>query len=104
MFDISHQFASDEGYSSERDPRENVTSTRYSVELAAEAALPTEFGDFRISGFRSLTSDEEFVAVSMGRLEPEAPTLARVHSQCLAGDVFGSTKCDCGQQLREAMK
>ncbi len=74
------------------------------VERVAEAKLPTEFGEFRIIGYRSLISDEEFVVLARGQLRPERPTLARIHSQCLTGDVFGSTKCDCGQQLREAMR
>ena len=70
----------------------------------AEANLPTEFGPFRIIGFRSTTSDEEFVALVKGDLEPERPTLVRIHSQCLTGDVFHSLKCDCGPQLQRAME
>jgi 3,4-dihydroxy 2-butanone 4-phosphate synthase/GTP cyclohydrolase II len=75
-----------------------------SIELVAEAKLPTEFGEFRLIGYRSLTSDEEFVVLARGRFSSDAPTLIRIHSQCLTGDVFGSTKCDCGQQLKAAMK
>jgi 3,4-dihydroxy 2-butanone 4-phosphate synthase/GTP cyclohydrolase II len=75
-----------------------------SVKRVAEAKLPTEFGDFRIIGYRSLTSDEEFIVLVRGVLDAEIPTLVRIHSQCMTGDVFGSTKCDCGQQLRSAMK
>ena len=74
------------------------------VERVAEARLPTEFGEFRIVGYRSLNSDEEFVALARGELSGECPTLVRIHSQCLTGDVFGSTKCDCGRQLRRAME
>lgn len=74
------------------------------VERVAEALLPTEFGEFRIIGYRSLNSNEEFVALVRGELRNDRPTLVRIHSQCLTGDVFGSTKCDCGQQLRTAMK
>lgn len=70
----------------------------------AEANLPTEFGPFKIIGFRSTTSDEEFVALVKGDLEPEPPTLVRIHSQCLTGDVFHSLKCDCGPQLQRAME
>jgi 3,4-dihydroxy 2-butanone 4-phosphate synthase / GTP cyclohydrolase II len=79
-------------------------SRRSSVERVAEAALPTEFGAFRIIGYRSVTSDEEFVVLTRGTMQAERPTLVRIHSQCLTGDVFGSTKCDCGQQLQAAMK
>ena len=74
------------------------------VERVAEACLPTEFGEFRIIGYRSLNSDEEFVALARGELRGEYPTLVRIHSQCMTGDVFGSVKCDCGRQLRAAME
>jgi 3,4-dihydroxy 2-butanone 4-phosphate synthase / GTP cyclohydrolase II len=74
------------------------------VERVAEARLPTELGEFRIIGYRSLISSEEFVILARGNFQAERPTLARIHSQCLTGDVFGSTKCDCGQQLQAAMK
>jgi GTP cyclohydrolase II len=74
------------------------------VERVAEARLPTEFGEFRIIGYRSLNSTEEFVALARGELRGECPTLVRIHSQCMTGDVFGSVKCDCGRQLRAAMK
>jgi 3,4-dihydroxy 2-butanone 4-phosphate synthase/GTP cyclohydrolase II len=77
---------------------------RKTVERVAEANLPTELGEFRIIGYRSLVSAEEFVVLTRGQLQKEKPTLARIHSQCLTGDVFGSTKCDCGQQLEAAMK
>ncbi len=73
------------------------------VELVAEARLPTEHGDFRILGFRSALDGEEIVALVYGDLAPDRPTLARVHSQCLTGDVFGSVRCDCGRQLEAAL-
>ena len=75
-----------------------------SVERVAEAKLPTEWGDFKIAGYRSLTSSEEFVVLFKGELRPDVPTLVRIHSQCLTGDVFGSMKCDCGQQLHRTMQ
>lgn len=74
------------------------------VARVAEARLPTDFGEFRIIGYRSLTSNEEFVVLVQGELRTDQPSLVRIHSQCLTGDVFGSTKCDCGQQLRKAME
>ena len=86
----------------------NSTADRHvatkTVEKVAEARLPTETGEFRIIGFRSLVSTEEFVALVKGELRPDRPTLVRVHSQCMTGDVFGSLKCDCGRQLNAAMK
>jgi GTP cyclohydrolase II len=75
-----------------------------SIQKVAEARLPTEIGEFRIAGYRSTISDEEFVCLSKGDLSAEIPTLVRIHSQCLTGDVFGSTKCDCGPQLRRALE
>src|SRR6266850_2966565 len=75
-----------------------------SVERVATANLPTEWGDFKIAGYRSRISDEEFVVLFKGEMLPEVPTLVRIHSQCLTGDVFGSTKCDCGRQLHRTME
>jgi 3,4-dihydroxy 2-butanone 4-phosphate synthase/GTP cyclohydrolase II len=74
------------------------------IERVADARLPTEFGEFRIIAYRSLISNEEFVVLARGELRRDQATLVRIHSQCLTGDVFGSVKCDCGQQLRTAMK
>src|SRR3954454_121885 len=75
-----------------------------SVERVATANLPTETGSFKIAGYRSLVSDEEFVVLYKGNMSAEVPTLVRIHSQCLTGDVFGSIKCDCGPQLHKAME
>lgn len=75
-----------------------------SVEKVAEAKLPTEFGEFRIAGYKSLTSSEEFVVLHKGNFRENQPALVRIHSQCLTGDVFGSCKCDCGPQLQKAMQ
>jgi 3,4-dihydroxy 2-butanone 4-phosphate synthase/GTP cyclohydrolase II len=75
-----------------------------SVERVAVATLPTEWGEFEIAGYRSLVSDEEFVALFKGEMRRDIPTLVRIHSQCLTGDVFGSTKCDCGPQLHQTMR
>lgn len=90
--------------------KEAVTTTcpgtidTFSIEHVATAELPTEVGDFRIAAYRSLISDEQFVVLYKGEMEADVPTLVRIHSQCLTGDVFSSTKCDCGRQLRRAME
>ena len=78
--------------------------TPKTIERVAEARLPTETGEFRIVGFRSLVSAEEFVALVKGELRPDRPSPVRIHSQCMTGDIFGSVKCDCGRQLDAAMK
>ena len=77
--------------------------TAVTVEKAADARLPTEYGEFRIAGYRSLTSEEEFVVVYKGDIDAGCPAPVRIHSQCLTGDVFHSAKCDCGDQLDAAM-
>ncbi len=76
----------------------------FTVEKIAVAKLPTRMGDFKIAGYRSKTSSEEFVVLFKGELKKDVPTLVRIHSQCLTGDVFGSIKCDCGPQLNKAME
>ena len=81
-------------------PRRSVKT----VERVAEARLPTETSEFRIVGYRSLISTEEFVVLVKGELRADRASLVRVHSQCMTGDVFGSLKCDCGRQLDAAMK
>jgi 3,4-dihydroxy 2-butanone 4-phosphate synthase/GTP cyclohydrolase II len=66
-------------------------------------SLPTSHGGFRLHLFESLVDGEHHVALVMGKPEPSAPVLVRVHSECLTGDVFGSLRCDCGCQLDAAM-
>ena len=78
--------------------------TSPTVERVAVANLPTEWGDFQIAGYRSLTSREEYVVLFKGEMRRDLPTLVRIHSQCLTGDVFGSTKCDCGPQLHRTLQ
>jgi len=68
------------------------------------AKLPTRLGDFIIYGFRDLDSGEEAVALVAGNPDPAKVALVRIHSQCLTGDVFSSSRCDCGDQLEEAMR
>ncbi len=74
------------------------------VERLAEANLPTAFGMFRIVAFKSNLTGEDFPVLVKGDLNAETPSLVRIHSQCLTGDVFHSLKCDCGRQLEWAMK
>ena len=85
-------------------PFNNTNVAQRTVERVAEAKLPTETGGFRILGYRSLNSAEEFVVLVKGELRPDIPSPVRIHSQCMTGDVFGSLKCDCGRQLDAAMK
>ena len=74
------------------------------VRKIAEADLPTSYGAFRIHAFESLIDGEHHVAMVLGEIEPEDDVLVRVHSQCLTGDIFASTRCDCGEQLHRALE
>ena len=74
------------------------------VERVVETALPTDFGDFRAIGFRSLVDDKHHVAMVKGEVDGMEDVLVRVHSECLTGDVFHSQRCDCGQQLEDALQ
>jgi 3,4-dihydroxy 2-butanone 4-phosphate synthase/GTP cyclohydrolase II len=74
------------------------------VGRVAETKLPTEYGEWRCVAYRALTDPDEHVALVYGEVDDGEPTLVRVHSQCVTGDVFGSQRCDCGEQLRMAMK
>ena len=74
------------------------------VKRIAAPQLPTEFGEFRIVAYKSDVTHEEHVALVAGEWGEDEPVLVRVHSQCLTGDVFGSSRCDCGAQLRLAME
>ncbi len=74
------------------------------VHRIAEARLPTPFGEFRIVGYRNDVDQAEHVALIMGHVEGEKNVLVRMHSKCLTGDVFGSRRCDCGDQLHAAMR
>ena len=74
------------------------------VEREQCVRLPTDFGDFDLYLYRSLTDDAHHLALVRGKIDPKQPVLVRVHSECLTGDVFGSRRCDCGSQLHQAMR
>jgi 3,4-dihydroxy 2-butanone 4-phosphate synthase/GTP cyclohydrolase II len=74
------------------------------VERVVTTRLPTAVGDFTVFGYRDRLSGIEHLALVYGDLSDGADVLVRMHSECLTGDVFGSRRCDCGQQLRDAME
>lgn len=74
------------------------------VHRAAETILPTPFGEFKAIAFVNDIDDYEHLALVKGEIDPEKEILVRVHSGCLTGDVFGSYRCDCGEQLERAMQ
>ena len=74
------------------------------VEEVVSTQLPTEFGVFNSVTFRNVLDNQIYIALIKGEISAETPTLVRVHSQCLTGDVFGSFRCDCGEQLKKSME
>jgi len=74
------------------------------VRRVAEANLPTQYGDFVAIAYKSMTDSDQHVALVKGDISGEEPVLIRVHSECLTGDVFGSLRCDCGEQIAVAMQ
>ncbi len=73
------------------------------IDRGEEVELPTHYGKFRIVPFRQKSNGAEHVALIKGEWEPNEPILTRVHSSCMTGDIFGSMRCECGDQLHEAM-
>lgn len=74
------------------------------VEKEVTVKLPTSFGEFRLSAFRQTTTGQEHLALVMGKWRENESVMVRMHSSCMTGDIFGSYRCDCGQQLKAAMK
>jgi 3,4-dihydroxy 2-butanone 4-phosphate synthase/GTP cyclohydrolase II len=74
------------------------------VEKGVEADMPTKYGQFRIIPFRQKSNGQEHFALIKGSLEKDEPILVRVHSSCATGDILGSERCDCGEQLHKAME
>ena len=74
------------------------------VERIAEARIPTKYGEFTAVSYRSLVDPDLYVAMVKGNVKAEEPCLVRVHSECLTGDVFGSIRCDCGEQMTNSLE
>ena len=74
------------------------------IEKGVEVSLPTAHGDFRFIPFKQLSNGLEHMALIKGEWEPGEPVLVRVHSSCVTGDIFGSLRCECGEQLQKAME
>jgi len=74
------------------------------IERKAKAELPTAYGDFKAYGYVDKINGEHHIALVKGNIHNNEPVLVRIHSECLTGDVFGSKRCDCGEQLHEAMR
>ena len=74
------------------------------IERVAEARLPTRYGKFRAIAYKSHVDVGEHIALTIGEWSEDEPVLVRIHSECLTGDVFGSLRCDCGEQIEMALK
>jgi 3,4-dihydroxy 2-butanone 4-phosphate synthase/GTP cyclohydrolase II len=74
------------------------------IEKKSSVEMPTVYGKFQLHAYQKKESDEMHLALTKGEWEEKEPVLVRVHSSCVTGDIFGSCRCDCGQQLHEAMK
>ncbi len=74
------------------------------VEMGVEVDMPSEYGHFRLIPFRQLNNGLEHIAIIKGDVSGDEPVLVRVHSSCATGDIFGSKRCDCGEQLHESMR
>ena len=74
------------------------------VELGGEVDMPTEYGHYRLIPFRQMSNGLEHIALIKGEWKADEPVLVRVHSSCMTGDIFGSERCDCGEQLHKAMR
>lgn len=78
--------------------------TEVLVERAAAVDMPTKYGNFKMYGFINKLNGEHHVALVKGEIDENKPILTRLHSECLTGDVLGSNRCDCGEQLAEALR
>ena len=78
--------------------------TETTIVQVAKAKMPTKYGDFTVYGYQDKMTDEHHVALVMGEIHEGEEVLTRVHSECLTGDVFGSLRCDCGEQFASAMQ
>lgn len=102
LVDIAREF--DLKLISIKDLIEYRQRTESLIAKDVEVDLPTRWGHFRLVNYRSMVDGKNHLALVKGQINPEKPVLVRVHSECLTGDVFGSMRCDCGDQLAKAMQ
>lgn len=74
------------------------------ISRVAETSIPTDYGKFKTIAYKNILDDQVHIALQLGKITKDKDTLVRVHSQCLTGDVFGSHRCDCGEQLQKSME
>ena len=94
-------------YRLEHDDKSKISNLKSQISLVERGDtvfLPTANGEFMLTPFRDLTTGLEHVALTKGEWQPDEPVLCRVHSSCMTGDIFGSRRCECGEQLNKAMQ
>ena len=101
LLDLADQF--DMRIITIKDLIEHRMCTERLVRRVVEVDMPTKFGDFSLIAYEDTITEEAHLALVKGEWEPDEPVLVRVHSQCVTGDIFGSMRCDCGDQLATAM-
>ena len=101
---IAYRLAKGEGVEAKESPITNHQSPFSLIERGETVFLPTKDGEFMLTPFRDLTTGLEHVVLTKGEWQPDEPVLCRVHSSCMTGDVFGSQRCECGEQLSKAMQ
>ena len=100
---IAYRMKEQEDATSQLSPLNSQLSTAL-VERGETVSLPTEFGDFMLTPFRQLSNGLEHIVLVKGEWQADEPILCRVHSSCMTGDIFGSKRCECGEQLHKAMQ
>ena len=102
---LDHPFQSEHSSPSESsESTDNTEGVCGLIERGETVFLPTQNGEFMLTPFRDLTTGLEHVVLTKGTWQPDEPILCRVHSSCMTGDIFGSKRCECGEQLNKAMQ
>ena len=94
----------DQSPASTEGTKSDITNQAVFIERGETVFLPTEYGEFMLTPFRDLATGLEHIALVKGEWTPDEPVLCRVHSSCMTGDIFGSRRCECGEQLHRAMQ
>ena len=101
---IAYRMRHKQAKGDEATRRESRSAEGVLVERGETVSLPTEYGDFMLTPFRELTTGLEHIVLVKGEWESDEPILCRVHSSCMTGDIFGSKRCECGEQLHKSMQ
>ena len=101
---IAYRMRNKQAKGDEATRRERRSAEGVLVERGETVSLPTEYGDFMLTPFRELTTGLEHIVLVKGEWESDEPILCRVHSSCMTGDIFGSKRCECGEQLHKSMQ